>query len=224
MAAYPYQWSDFTPAQIQYLRDEMDKIGLADRIFVDANSFNSLPLAKRQALFVDLAKLNIVSKEIDQLKEEIKLENDLKAAVAPPTKSINPVITVQDDRATASTGQVTRNAQAATDDGARLQTPAPPQQQVDKDGKVVVAPPTTAGTNAKPAVGVDGITSGTDAELRPYIQTQATPVASADPIVLRKPPDPPPATRIQPATLPEIANPMFLISTPVIHTMHLFIY
>ena len=208
MAANSYQWSDFTPTQIQYLRDEMDKIGLADRIFVDANSFNSLPLAKRQALFVDLAKLNMVSKEIDQLNAEIKLDNALKAAVAPPTQSINPVITAQDDNPTASAAQVTLDAQAATDDASRIQSPASPQQQVNKDGRVVVASSDTAGTNATPAVDVDGITFGTDGALRPYIQTQATPVESAGAIRLRKPPDPTTAgTTNNAATLPEAATP-----------------
>jgi len=213
MSVNGYQWSDFTPAQIKYLRDEMDKIGLADRLFVDANSFNSLPLAKRQALFVDLAKLNIVSKEIDQLKEEIKLDTDIKAAVAPPTQSTNPVIVAQDDKGTASTGQVTQDAQAATDDGARTQAPAPPQQQVDNDGKVGVAPSTTtAGTNAIPSVGVDGITFGTDAATRPVIQTQAT--TDTPNIQIRNPP-PPPRVRMAASTgdddiavMPEIAKPI----------------
>ena len=76
---------------------------------------------------------------------------------------------------TTSTGEVTQNAAAATDSGARTQAATPPQQEVNKDGKVVVTPPITAGTNAIPAVAPDGITFGTDAALRPYMQTQATP-------------------------------------------------
>jgi hypothetical protein len=191
------QWGNLTDAQKEFLRKQYEGLDLSTRVIDDPRIFNELPLNKRQTLFALLNRPETIA-------NVAALDTALVAAVAPPTQSTNPVIVAQDDSPTASTGQVTQDAQAATVDASRTQAPAPPQQQVDKDGKVVVASSTTAGSNATPAVAVDGITFGTDAATRPIIQTQATPVESPDAIQLRKPPVPTTVgTTNNVATLPE---------------------
>ena len=196
-----FQWSNLTDAQKEFLRKQYEGLGLNTRVIDDPRIFNELPLNKRQALFALLGRPETIANVAN-------LNVALVTSVAPPTQSINPVITAQDDNPTASAAQVTLDAQAATDNASRIQAPASPQLQVNNNGRVVVASSVTAGTNARPAVDVDGITFGTDGALRPYIQTQATPVESDDAIRLRKPPDPTTAgTNNNSATLPEAATP-----------------
>jgi len=200
------QWSNLTDAQKEFLRKQYEGLDLSTRVIDDPRIFNELPLNKRQTLFALLERPETIA-------NVAALDTALVAAVAPPTQSTNPVIVAQDDKGTASTGQVTQDAQAATDDGARPQAPAIQQLQVNDNGRVGVAPSTTtAGTNAIPSVDVDGITFGTDAATRPVIQTQAT--TDTPNIQIRNPP-PPPRVRMAASTgddaiavMPEIAKPI----------------
>lgn len=121
----------------------------------ESPAYTNLTTADRK-----IQSLNNELYDAKQKEEYDAKQKDIKAVDAAPTTS---------------TGEVTQNAAAATDSGARTQAATPPQQEVNKDGKVVVTPPITAGTNAIPAVAPDGITFGTNAALRPYLQTQATP-------------------------------------------------
>lgn len=75
---------------------------------------------------------------------------------------------------TASSGTVVRDDSLATVDRSSTQNPSDVEYIVNDDGRIQVAPATTSGTNAQPAVTEESVDSGTDAEVRTLTQTQGT--------------------------------------------------
>jgi hypothetical protein len=106
------------------------------------------------------------------------LRIELAAEIAKQTALIQALnqLSLNNQRNTASSADITAQAQLARDDGANPKAPAPPaQQEVDANGRVVVKS-FSATTNAnKPATTATGDTDrGTNAELRTVAQTQST--------------------------------------------------
>ena len=110
------------------------------------------------------------------------LRIELAAEIAKQTALIQALnqLSLNNQRNTASSADITAQAQLARDDGANPAAPAPPsQKEVAADGRVVTKS-FSATTNAdKPKTTADGDTDrGTNARLRTVAQTQAA-VASA---------------------------------------------
>jgi hypothetical protein len=110
---------------------------------------------------------------------------------------------------TASAGNLVRDDQLATAPGSLPQTPNSVPQVLTPDARIATVPDTTSGTNANlpvdPAGTKPNTDVGTDAPVRPIIQTQATP--AAEPGLLRAP-GPSTATARQNTTIdPNLAVP-----------------
>ena len=98
-----------------------------------------------------------------------------RAQQAALTQALNQ-LSLNNQRNTASSADITAQAQLARDDGANPAAPAPPSQKgVDANGRVVTKSFVAATNATKPATTATGDTDrGTDAELRTVAQTQST--------------------------------------------------
>jgi len=98
-----------------------------------------------------------------------------RAQQAALTQALNQ-LSLNNQRNSASSADITAQSQLARDDGANPAAPAPPsQREVDANGRVVTKGFVAATNATKPATTATGDTDrGTDAELRTVAQTQST--------------------------------------------------